>query len=95
MTINEKQVKLKELQKEVDRRNKLRCKINKDLNLIFKIPDYIIEDIIDEEYFYHICLIINMAVLNNRITKKNGEVLKNRIKKIYNIQNIYDCVKFN
>ena len=46
----------------------------------FKITDYIISDILDCENYNHVCLMINLAVINNRISLENGITLKKRTK---------------
>ena len=47
----------------------------------FSIVDYIVSDILDCETYDHICLMINLAVTNNRISMKNSKI-------IYKEQNI-------
>ena len=59
----------------------------------FEITDYIIDDILDYETYRHICLMINLAVINNRISIENGEILKAGLKIIFKIKNEYD--RFN
>ena len=59
----------------------------------FEITDYIIDDILDYETYRHTCLMINLAVINNRILIENGEILKAGLKIIFKIKNEYD--RFN
>ena len=59
----------------------------------FEITDYIIDDILDYETYYHTCLMINLAIINNRISIENGEILKAGLKIIFKIKNEYD--RFN
>ena len=59
----------------------------------FEITDYIIDDILDYETYRHTCLMINLAVINNRIPIENGEILKSGLKIIFKIKNEYD--RFN
>ncbi len=59
----------------------------------FKITDYIIDDILDYETYRHTCLMINLAVINNRISIDNGEILKAGLSTIFKIKNEYD--RFN
>lgn len=59
----------------------------------FEITDYIIDDILDYETYYHTCLMINLAVINNRISIDNGEILKAGLRIIFKIKNEYD--RFN
>lgn len=59
----------------------------------FEITDYIISDILDCENYNHVCLMINLAVINNRISLENGVILKNELKQLFQINDIFD--KFN
>ena len=59
----------------------------------FKITDYIIDDILDYETYRHTCLMINLAVINNRISINDGEILKAGLRIIFEIKNDYD--RFN
>ena len=59
----------------------------------FEITDYIIDDILDYETYYHTCLMINLAIINNKISINNGEILKAGLKIIFKIKNEYD--RFN
>lgn len=59
----------------------------------FEITDYIIDDILDYETYRHTCLMINLAVINNRISIENGKILKAGLKIIFKIKNEYD--RFN
>ena len=55
----------------------------------FDIPNYLIDDIIMEENYSHLCLLLNLAVINKRISKNNAKILKNGIKDICDIKNPY------
>lgn len=59
----------------------------------FEIVDYIVSDILDCETYNHVCLMINLAVVSNRISFENSITLKNGLKKLFQINNIFD--KFN
>ena len=59
----------------------------------FEITDYIIDDILDYETYRHTCLMINLAVINNRISINDGEILKAGLRIIFEIKNDYD--RFN
>ena len=89
--MNELQKKTKKLKEEIERRNILKNKVQSYFE--FEVPDYVIDDIISEEYYEHICLIINVAVLNKKITEKNAQILKEKLKEICQINNVYDKVK--
>ena len=66
----------------------LKEKLEKHFN--FEITEYIIDDILDYETYYHTCLMINLAVINNRLSAENGEKLKLELKNLFKINNIYD-----
>lgn len=53
----------------------------------FEIADYIVNDILECETYNHVCLMINLAVVNNRISLENGTTLKNGLKKLFKINN--------
>lgn len=55
----------------------------------FKIPRYVIMDIAENEDYRHFCLMINLAVINERLTEKNGKILANGIKEMLKIENEY------
>ena len=56
----------------------------------FEIPTYIILDIVEHEDYEHFCLMINLAVVNNRLSEEQGQILANEVKQMYNIQSVYD-----
>ena len=56
----------------------------------FEIVDYIVSDILDCETYNHVCLMINLAVVSNRISSENSITLKNGLKKLFQINNIFD-----
>lgn len=56
----------------------------------FEIESYIIDDIVDNEEYRHFCLMVNLAVQNNKLTEKDGEVLKQGIKELFKIDGDYD-----
>ena len=69
----------------------LKDKLEKEFS--FEIVNYIIDDIFDCETYHHICLIINLAVVSNRLSEENGKILKKGIKELFNIDNDYDIVR--
>lgn len=77
----------------IERRNKVTNVIQGEFS--FLVPDYVIDDIADGENFEHICLMINLAESNNRITEENAKILKNRLKEIGNIKSFYDNFEIN
>ena len=66
----------------------LKEKLEKQFN--FEITNYIIDDILDFETYHHTCLMINLAIINNRISIDNGERLKIGLKDLFKIENRYD-----
>ena len=76
--------KIKEYLKKLD---KIKLKLKNFFN--FEIPNYVIDDIIMEENYSHFCLLLNLAVINKRISKNNANILKNGIKNICDIKNPY------
>ena len=73
--IEEKELEIIRLKNEIERRKILKEKIISMLNTEISIPDYVIEDIIDGEDYMHICLMINVATINNRISKEENKKL--------------------
>lgn len=59
----------------------------------FTIPDYVILDFVDNEDYNHFCLMVNIAVLNNRLSKKNGNTLKEKTKSLFNIKSSYEKLR--
>ena len=80
---NKKITEINNKKKEIDIMINKRNKIKQELLQIidFKIPLYIIDDIAQNEDYSHICLMINIATINNRLTYDNASVLKKKIKK--------------
>ncbi len=58
--------------------------------LDFEVTNYIIDDILDYETYHHTCLMINLAVVNNRLSIENGDRLKVELKTMFNITSDYD-----
>lgn len=56
----------------------------------FNVPVDLIVDIAEEEDYNHFCLMINLAVENNRLKESEGDKLKQGIKEICNIKSNYD-----
>lgn len=50
----------------------------------FNIPNYIIDEIINNNNYDNLCALVNLAVLQNRLTKEQGIIIKYK----------YDNVKF-
>lgn len=91
--IDEAKKKIKRIQNRLKEFKILKEKLEKQFN--FEIVDYIIYDILDEETYHHICLMINLAVLNNRLSTENGEKLKQGLKDLFNINNSNDKIEKN
>ena len=90
-TINDVQ-NLKEIIKEIEIWNKEFEELKEKLEDYFKfeIANYIVSDILECETYNHVCLMINLAVVNNRISLENGTTLKNGLKKLFKINNMFD-----
>ena len=67
---------------------KLKEKLENYFN--FDIADYIVSDILECETYNHVCLMINLAIANNRISLENGITLKSGLKKLFKINNMFD-----
>ena len=71
------------IKKIMDRAKELKLLISKYFN--FDIPEYILEDIIEENTYKQICLTINVAMFNQRITEENANILKLKLKELFKI----------
>lgn len=89
--IEEVKGKIKKIEVRKKEYRLLKEKLEEHFN--FEITDYIIDDILDYETYRHTCLMINLAVINNRISIDNGEILKAGLRIIFEIKNDYD--RFN
>lgn len=58
----------------------------------FEIVNYILDDILDYETYHHICLMVNMAIVNKRLFAEEGDKLKKGIKALFKVKNDYDRV---
>ena len=88
----------KEYEKEIkamEQKLELYEKIRKKLSSYFDfiIPEYIISDFIDNEDYHHFCLMVNMAVINKRLSKEDGNTLKEKIKSLLKIKSSYDKLR--
>lgn len=56
----------------IDRKLKEQKKLREKLEIYFNfnIENYIIDDIIEGENYLHLCLMVNLAVFNKRITEE-------------------------
>lgn len=90
-TINDVENKVEKI-KEIEIWNKEFEELKEKLENYFKfeIADYIVSDILDCETYNHVCLIINLAVVNNRISLENGTTLKSGLKKLFKINSSFD-----
>ena len=84
-------INIEELQEEAKVEKRVKEKMKKYFN--FEIPDYIINDIAIEEDYYHFCLMVNVAVLNNRLSKEDGNTLKEKTKSLFNINSSYEKLR--
>lgn len=56
----------------------------------FEIEKYLILDIVENETYHHFCYLVNLAVVNDKLSVENGEILKEGIKEIFKITGDYD-----
>lgn len=88
--IIEAEGKIKKLEIRRKKFNRLKEKLESYFN--FKIAGYIIDDILDYETYHHICLMVDLAVTNSRMSLNNGLSLKKGLKEFFKIQNDYDSM---
>ena len=55
-------------------------------NFNFFIPNYIINDIVENETYCHFKALVDLAVANSELSRINGKKLKEGIKKIFKIE---------
>lgn len=82
---------IKEMEQKLELYKKIREKLSSYFDFI--IPDYVISDFIDNEDYHHFCLMVNIAVINNRLSKENGNTLKEKIKSLLNIKSFYEKLR--
>ena len=82
---------IKEMEQKLESYKKIREKLSSYFDFI--IPDYVISDFIDNENYHHFCLMVNIAVINNRLSKENGNTLKEKIKSLLNIKSSYEKLR--
>lgn len=76
--MSKEEVEARLLSNELHKFNRLKEKL--EFHYKFPIPDYIIEEIINKTNYNNLCALLNLAVCNKRLTKKNAEIiLKNEI----------------
>lgn len=80
-----------QLEKRVQKSKSIKDTLEKHFK--FEIPNYIIDDIVENETYKHINLIINLATVNERLSNRNAEKLKEGIKEIFSIENEFDTIK--
>ena len=59
----------------------------------FEIPYYVALDIAENETYNHICYMIGLATINERLSQGNAATLKQGIKELFNVKNKYDNVE--
>ncbi len=80
-----------QLEKEVQKSKVIKETLEKYFK--FEISNYIIDDIVHNETYRHLCLIISLATVNERLSSKNAKKLKEGIKEIFSIEDDLDMVK--
>ena len=88
-TLDKEEIELKRLQLEKQTKEMELLKQKLQEHFKFEIPQYIITDILEYEDYHHFCLMINLAVINERLTKENGKILADGIKEMFKIKNQY------
>ena len=66
------------LENEIHRFRRLKEKIEFEYG--FHIPDYVIDEIINNNDYENLCLLINMAVISKRLSVKQGNIIKKKKK---------------
>ena len=82
---------IKKMEQKLELYKKIRKKLSSYFDFI--IPDYVISDFIDNEDYHHFCLMVNMAVVNNRLSKDDGNTLKEKTKSLFNIKSPYEILR--
>lgn len=77
-TMTDEMIEERLLWGQVQRFNRLKNKLQVEYG--FAIPDYIIDEIINNDDYDNLCALLNLAVLNNRISKKNARIIQEREK---------------
>lgn len=72
-------VKEKIIWGKIHRFNRLKHKLQ--LEYGFNIPDYIIDEIINNNNYDNLCLLLNLAVLNKRLKKEEAQIIKEKMKR--------------
>ena len=83
--------KMEQLENELQNINKIHEQLEQHFN--FDIPKYIAVDIADNETYNHVCCMINLATVNERLSGENAATLKQGIKELFNVKNKYDNVE--
>ena len=73
-SINEIEVKNILLNQEIERFRCLKEKIEYQYG--FHVPNYIIDEIINNSNYNNLCSLVNLAILKNRLTKEQGKIIK-------------------
>lgn len=66
---------------EVHRFNRLKEKLEREYG--FEIPNYIVDEIINNHDYQNLCSLLNLAVSNKKISKKNAKIIKEKELKKY------------
>jgi len=80
-----------QLENELQNINQIQVQLEQHFD--FEIPKYIAVDIADNETYQHVCLMINLATVNDRLSEENAATLKKGIKELFNVKNKYDNVE--
>lgn len=74
--MNKTEVENMLLKKEIKRFKNSKEKIKSQFG--FNIPNYIIDEIINNNNYNNLCSLVNLAVFQNRLTKEQGIIIKHK-----------------
>lgn len=66
------------LENEIQRYKRLKGKLEFEYG--FSIPDYIVDEIINNNDYENLCLLINLAIISKRLSKEQGNIIKQKNK---------------
>lgn len=77
-SITNNQVTCMLLENEIQRYKRLKEKLEFEYG--FSIPDYIVDEIINNNDYENLCLLINLAIISKRLSKEQGNIIKQKNK---------------
>lgn len=73
-SISDEEVNEKIICGKIYRFNRLKYKLQEEYG--FKISNYIVDEIINNDDYDNLCLLVNLAVSNKKISKEEGQIIK-------------------